>query len=223
MTDPVLRSYKITHDSGFAPNPFWGQLTLATCKPGIRRVAKEGEWIAGFTSGRKPWNDQTSNERLIYVMQVGRVMSYARYYRSKEFSRKIPVPNSRDRRRQAGDNMYIPLVEEPGAHQFRQVGGAWHDDGNQSHDLNGLNVLVAKRFVYFGREPLELPREFRPDVPRAQSGYGRFTRDPDRVRAFLDYVDRKAGLDAGLLAMPADWPEGDLMAPPNCAPRRSHC
>nr|WP_269667332.1 hypothetical protein [Polaromonas naphthalenivorans] len=28
----------MTHDSGFAPNPFHGTLTLATCKPGIRRT-----------------------------------------------------------------------------------------------------------------------------------------------------------------------------------------
>ena len=27
-----LFAYKMTHDTGFAPNPFWGYLTLATCK-----------------------------------------------------------------------------------------------------------------------------------------------------------------------------------------------
>ena len=32
-------SYVITHDSGFAPNPFGGFLTLATCKPKIRKSA----------------------------------------------------------------------------------------------------------------------------------------------------------------------------------------
>jgi hypothetical protein len=47
-----LVSYKMTHDSGFAPNPFHGYLTLATCKPGIRRSGSRrvGDWIAGFTS-----------------------------------------------------------------------------------------------------------------------------------------------------------------------------
>lgn len=24
--------YKLDHDYGFAPNPFWGVMTLATCK-----------------------------------------------------------------------------------------------------------------------------------------------------------------------------------------------
>jgi hypothetical protein len=35
-----LFTYKMTHDSGFAPNPFYDILTLATCKPGIRKTKK---------------------------------------------------------------------------------------------------------------------------------------------------------------------------------------
>ena len=35
-----LFTYVIVSDSGFAPNPYWGYCTLATCKPVIRRVAK---------------------------------------------------------------------------------------------------------------------------------------------------------------------------------------
>ncbi|WP_198140678.1 Nmad2 family putative nucleotide modification protein [Polaromonas naphthalenivorans] len=37
-TCEYFRWYLMTHDSGFAPNPFHGTLTLATCKPGIRRT-----------------------------------------------------------------------------------------------------------------------------------------------------------------------------------------
>ena len=29
-------SYKMDHDFGFAPNPFWGVMTLATCKGRLR-------------------------------------------------------------------------------------------------------------------------------------------------------------------------------------------
>ena len=39
--------YVIARDFGFAPNPFHGVCTLATCKPGIRRSAKVGDWILG--------------------------------------------------------------------------------------------------------------------------------------------------------------------------------
>ena len=31
-----LFTYKMTHDTGFAPNPFWGFLTLTTCAEDTR-------------------------------------------------------------------------------------------------------------------------------------------------------------------------------------------
>lgn len=42
-------SYIVTHDTGFAPNPFHGVLTLACCKPAIRRAAEVGDVIVGLT------------------------------------------------------------------------------------------------------------------------------------------------------------------------------
>ena len=48
---PRLFSYTIPIDDGAAPNPFHGMCTLAICKPGIRRVAKKGDWIAGRRTG----------------------------------------------------------------------------------------------------------------------------------------------------------------------------
>lgn len=114
VPEPVLRCYKLTVDSGFAPNAFWGRLTLATCKPGIRRKGKKAEWIAAFTSKRRPWRDSVGNERLISLMQVQRVAPYAEYYRSESFRKKIPVSDARDRRLHAGDNMYVPTVDDPG-------------------------------------------------------------------------------------------------------------
>lgn len=71
-----LFSYKMTHDTGFAPNPFGHTLTLATCKPQIRRSKKQGDWIAGFTS-KALTGDRVGEERLIYLMQVGKNCTYA--------------------------------------------------------------------------------------------------------------------------------------------------
>ncbi|MDR0867804.1 MAG: hypothetical protein LBP75_04920 [Planctomycetota bacterium] len=39
-----IRTYKMTHATGFAPNISGGVLTLAACKPGIREHAQIGEW-----------------------------------------------------------------------------------------------------------------------------------------------------------------------------------
>jgi hypothetical protein len=45
-TDAVARDY------GFAPNPFFGVCTLATCKPKIRKAAAIGDWVVGTGSSR---------------------------------------------------------------------------------------------------------------------------------------------------------------------------
>ena len=34
---PKVISYVMTYDTGFAPNPYFKKLTLATCKPVIKR------------------------------------------------------------------------------------------------------------------------------------------------------------------------------------------
>jgi len=39
-----LHSYVVARDYGFAPNPFFGFCTLATCKPRLRSVAQVGDW-----------------------------------------------------------------------------------------------------------------------------------------------------------------------------------
>lgn len=56
-------------DSGFAPNPFFGVMTLATCRPAMRRSKCAGDWIAGFTS-KALCGDDVGEERLIFLMRV---------------------------------------------------------------------------------------------------------------------------------------------------------
>lgn len=43
--------YILSHDAGMAPCPDDGMITLATCKPVIRRVARPGDWVMGFRPG----------------------------------------------------------------------------------------------------------------------------------------------------------------------------
>lgn len=45
--------YVLKNDGGMAPNPRSGLLSLATCKPEIRKHAREGDWVmANFPSPR---------------------------------------------------------------------------------------------------------------------------------------------------------------------------
>ena len=43
-----IYSYIVKRDYGFAPNPFYGYCTLATCKPVIRKHAEIGDIIQGI-------------------------------------------------------------------------------------------------------------------------------------------------------------------------------
>lgn len=65
-----LFSYKMTYDTGFAPNPFGATLTLATCKPRFRLCKQVGQWIAGFTSATLT-GEPVGEERLVYLMLIG--------------------------------------------------------------------------------------------------------------------------------------------------------
>lgn len=49
-----LYSYIVARDYGFAPNPFFGICTLATCKQKIRSAANVGDWVIG--TGSKDYN-----------------------------------------------------------------------------------------------------------------------------------------------------------------------
>ena len=82
--------YVVARDFGFAPNPFHGYCTLATCKPIIRRVAKVGDWVVGV--GGK---DLDATGRLIFAMQVTETMSFNDYWSSPEYRDKRPVRNGR--------------------------------------------------------------------------------------------------------------------------------
>lgn len=47
---PNVFIYVVDRDFGFAPNPFHGYCTLATCKPGIRKSAAMGDWVVGMAA-----------------------------------------------------------------------------------------------------------------------------------------------------------------------------
>jgi len=106
-----LFSYKIKTDAGFAPNPFFGVLTLATCKPQIRKSKKVGDWIAGFTS-KTLCDDEVGEERIIYLMQVTDKIYISEYFYHPDFKDKIPDLSREEFVYQAGDNIYKPQGNE---------------------------------------------------------------------------------------------------------------
>lgn len=206
-------SYKITHDTGFAPNPFGQTLTLATCKPEIRRCKKVGDWIAGFTS-KKLNGDPVGEERLVFLMRVGEKLLIRDYFTDSRFQDKIPDMNAKGALVKAGDNIYRPLLDY--AHQpehFEQLPNAnhWDTTANQSllglrqSDIAGQFVLIADEFYYFGVDALPIPHQYRPKVPSGQAAHGWGTAMP-RASEFIQYM--RSEYAQGRHGVPNRWENG---------------
>lgn len=207
-----LFTYKLTHDTGFAPNPFHGYLTLATCKPGIRQTKGVEEWVAGFTSKALVQNSAGAGgtwdgvPRLIYLMKITDKLSIADYFLDPRFACKIPRSQGSAEDR-SGDNIYRPRF--PGATQpseFEIVDNPNHPATNDhiATDLSGAYVLVSEEFYYFGRKAVWIPDEVLVSVPNGPSRYGRRTEGAPAQR-MIDYISRH--YDQGLIGMPHMWDE----------------
>lgn len=203
-----LFSYKMTHDDGFAPNPFGHTLTLATCKPSIRLRKRVGQWIAGFTSVTLN-RDPVGEERLVYLMRIGEKCHMRDYFTDPRFQNKIPSTHRTDTIAKAGDNIYRPLV--PGASEFshfEQLKNEYHWAGcgpSEHHleeDLSGQYVLVADTFYYFGSQPLSIPDFCRPRVPKGQANHGYLTQ-ADGAELFIRFVQDH--YKPGIQSNPTAW------------------
>lgn len=157
---PRLFSYCIPVDDGAAPNPFWGYCTLAICKPVIRRVAQEGDWIIGTGSRRAPGPDGSRDlsGHLVYAMRVKHKLPMEEYdaWARRHCPRKIPHWTARDHRHRLGDAIYDFRFNPP------RLRDSVHDEGNRRRDLSGRYVLISDHFFYFGDNPVPLPRTLLP-------------------------------------------------------------
>src|SRR5688500_333417 len=119
-----LYSYIIVSDSGFAPNPYWGYCTLATCKPQIRRCAKAGDWIIATGSKRG-----IGIGKLVYAMRVDDVLTFDKYYSDSRFNMKKPTAVGDIER--CGDNIYFKKDGE-----WKQRRNFHHVEKHKAKDLS---------------------------------------------------------------------------------------
>lgn len=145
-----LYAYIIRRDFGFAPNPFHGTCTLATCKPKIRHTAKIGDWILGIGGNRLG----EARGKCILLMKVSEKMSFQEYWEDDRFKRKKPVYNGSNVQ-MLGDNIY-----------HKDEHGAWIQEESHHSEPNGTpnrknletdtgqsdQVLISDCFLYFGSQ-----------------------------------------------------------------------
>jgi hypothetical protein len=132
-TQPDFYVYKLTTDNGGAPCVHQHQLSLAICKPRIRKSAGIGALIFGF--GGKDYE-----ERLLYIAQVTTKCAGDTYYTSTEYSQRPDCIYERDK--QTG-------------HAKLKSNARYHSDGNHvdtdvGPDFEHAFVLLSTNFRYLG-------------------------------------------------------------------------
>lgn len=149
---PRLFTYTIPVDDGAAPNPFYGMCSLAICKPGIRRVAKVGDWVVGL-GAKHTFSGKDLSGHVVYAMCVEQVVSLKEYdfLAPMHWPHRIPNAESLALHERLGDCIYDFSKSKPVQRQ------GVHNAGNIETDLGGENVLISKDFYYFGTCAIKLP------------------------------------------------------------------
>ncbi len=148
--------YVVVRDFGFAPNPFHGYCTLATCKPRIRNPAKVGDWVIGMGTPRLK-----AVGRCIYAMCITEKITFNEYWTSPKYLDKKPIRNG-SRKMMVGDNIYYfdPVQEEwfqADSHHSNADGSL--NPHNLATDTKSDKVLISNHFFYFGREAPFVPND----------------------------------------------------------------
>ena len=198
-----LFSYVVARDFGFAPNPFFGVCSLATCKPRIRCTASIGDWIVG--TGSKKRGRQNF---FVYIMRLTESHTYNEYWGHPRFLRKRP--NLQGSLKQAyGDNIY-----------YKRDDNEWHQlDSHHSYDGGALNphniandtqcdrVLIGAEYAYWGGTGPAIPEHFRNcagyDICAGRNHKSTFP--PNFVESFVTWFRSLNTL--GYMGDPLDWPE----------------
>lgn len=204
-----LYSYIVTHDTGFAPNPFWRFCTLACCKPAIRRSigrrfnTKEEFWIVGLSP--KSRKKGMAGNNVVFAMRVTQnPMTFREYFLDKRFENKKPNFN-KSKKRRVGDNIYEPIWEGRydqlrSRHSRHFDYDDWKQDKkHKKHDLNGRFVLASKDFYYFGSDSKPLP----PSLSELKVARGHKCRFAESTKKrFLKFIRKQV---KGRNALPTQW------------------
>jgi hypothetical protein len=194
-----LHSYIVEHDMGFAPNPFHGICSLATCKPKIRKYARLGDFVIGTGTAKRRLKG-----RLVYVMKVSRIIGFDDYWSDRNFARKKAVMNGSLVQRY-GDNIYHsdPItrawLQEDSFHSQR---GGKTDPDNLLLDTGSTDrVLVADWFIYWGADGPQIPESFSRFI---HTGIGQRRIDDEvSIRDFLAWATSYG--EPGVNGDPGEW------------------
>lgn len=196
-----LFSYVVARDFGFAPNPFYGVCTLATCKPLVRKQAAVGDLILG--TGSRSYGLEG---RVVYFMKVAETLQFDDYWRDLRFQSK--KPNFHGSVKQAfGDNIYHR--DDSGrwiqANSHHSLSNGLPNPGNIRHDTKVNRVLIGFEFAYWGGSGPRIPSRFaKSPIKICKSGPGHKSNFPDDVLGqFVEWINSLSV--AGYLGAPKEY------------------
>lgn len=196
--------YKMDHDYGFAPNPFHGILTLATCKgTQVRnnRNLQIGDWVVGLGSKK-----MDNLGRVIYAMQVEKKITFDEYWSDLRFEMKKPFVKG-SLVQKYGDNCYHTVdgkvVQEHCAHSL--AGGRVNKE-HLRRDSEGKYVLLSTHFYYFGDHCPEIPAQFSYILNNSRGTKFWDLHDKnEQINAFVNWLEETFG--QGIHGDPCNWKE----------------
>jgi hypothetical protein len=174
---PKLYSYVVDHDTGDAPNPYFGICTLCVCKyrdspdkpKNVVELARRGDWVIG--TGGADRRKSAGHGKVVYAMKVTDKMTLQEYFTSAEFECKKPRPNGNY---VYGDN-FEPRTE---------------------FDKHERFVLVSEHFYYFGRNAISILKKRFPGLEKKGQGFkSRF--DEVYIANFVKWIEKEAGKEPG--------------------------
>jgi len=166
---PDVFVYKQTHDHNFAPHVSRGRLTLACCKPRIRRVARVGDWVVGIAANTNRFGAEPG--AIVSAFRVDEKLTFSDYWEDSRAKGRI-------------DRIYDPKGAPKGEGKIHHP-----RKDQQEGDRRGLHVLVSKKYRYF---PHAQPCVMEPGlIPRLRGvrDYRRLPRDSiketlERIHAY---------------------------------------
>ena len=177
-----LFSYVVEHDTGHAPNPFFGHCTLCRCKyrkspdkpRNVVELAKKGDWVAG--TGGADQRRSAGHGKLVYAMHVDKILTRKRYWHNPRFKKKRRVKGGTYEQTQ-GDNI-------------RPRG---------SFEKHKQFVLISRHFYYFGEHGIDIPKKKFPDLEKKGAGFRRdFARE--YIKRFVTWLEERG--ESGKLGEP---------------------
>ena len=205
--------YKMTSDSGFAPNPFGGFCTLACCKSQIRKQTQKGDWVIGLCSKKLPCRGN-----VIFAMKVTETLTFNEYYKDKRFLLKKPSVEG-SLKTMHGDNVYHQnskgkWIQDPCYHT--------HTDPkirckHINMDTKVNRVLISDHFFYFGIKSLTGPNKLFSDIKEKMKRTRNFRyKDMDKEGGELVKFLHKHKKKSGIYGKPIHWQSSGCNNQPDC-------